>query len=132
MTRRIIETDQAPAAIGPYSQAVLDEETGFLFCSGQIGIDPSTGEMVEGGVEAQFRQVLVNVRGLLLAASLGPADVVKTTLFLADMNDFARVNALYGEFFEQPYPARSAVAAAALPKFCQVELEVVARVPRKR
>lgn len=132
MSRRVIRTEAAPAAIGPYSQAVLDEESGFLFCSGQIGIDPANGEMVDGGVEAQFRRVLENVRALLDAASLSPADVVKTTVFLADMNDFAKVNALYGAFFSEPYPARSTVAAAALPKFCQVELEVLARVPRRR
>ena len=127
MQKQVIQTDSAPAAIGPYSQAVADPASGLVFCSGQVGIDPATGEMVEGGVENEFRQVLRNVRAVLDAAGLGTENVLKTTLFLADMDDFARVNALYGEFFTEPYPARSAVAVKTLPKGCEVELEVIAQ-----
>ncbi len=124
---KVIQTDQAPAAIGPYSQAVLEESSGFLYCSGQIGLIPESGEFVVGGVEEQFRQVLKNVRAVLGAAGLEPGHVVKTTLFLADMADFAKVNALYAEFFQAPFPARSAVAASGLPKGALVELEVIAK-----
>jgi 2-iminobutanoate/2-iminopropanoate deaminase len=124
---REIATTQAPQAIGPYSQAIADPGSGLLFCSGQIGLDPSTGVIAPGGVEAEFHQVLENVRGLLTAAGCGAADVVKTTLYLADMNDFTRVNEIYGQFFSRPYPARSTVAAAGLPKGALVELEVIAR-----
>lgn len=125
--KKVVQTDQAPAAIGPYSQAVLDEVSGFLFCSGQIGLDPKSGTMVSGGVEAEFRQVLANVTGLLSAVGFDLSDVVKTTLYLADMEDFTRVNTLYGEAFPPPYPARSTVAAAGLPKGARVELEIIAR-----
>ena len=124
--KRVIQTDAAPAAIGPYSQAIWDEATGYLYCSGQIGLEPKSGGMASGGVEPEFRQVLSNVRGLLAAAGLDLSDVIKTTLYLADMEDFARVNALYGEAFAAPYPARSTVAAAALPKGARVELEIIA------
>ncbi len=127
MQKNVIQTDQAPAAIGPYSQAVSDPQSGFLYCSGQIGLDPSTGQIVEGGVESEFMQVLRNVRAVLEAAGVGPDQVLKTTLFLADMDDFAKVNELYGEFFSEPFPARSAVAVRTLPKGCQVELEIIAR-----
>lgn len=123
---REITTTQAPAAIGPYSQAIADRGSGLLFCSGQIGLDPASGGLVEGGVEAQFRQALENVRALLTAAGCGFADVVKTTLYLADMSDFSRVNEIYGRYFSEPYPARSTVAAAGLPKGALVELEVIA------
>lgn len=127
MRFRPIQTSDAPKAIGPYSQALFDEPSGFLFCSGQIGLDPATGALVPGGVEAETRRALENVRGVLAAANLGPADVVKTTLFLADIADFSRVNELYGEFFSEPFPARSTIQAGALPKGARVELEVVAR-----
>ncbi|MCA9729449.1 MAG: RidA family protein [Candidatus Eisenbacteria bacterium] len=122
-----IATKSAPEAIGPYSQALADPISGFLFCSGQIGLDPATGSLVEGGVESEFRRVLENVRAVLDAGGCQPADVLKTTLFLVDMSDFARVNAIYGEFFDEPFPARSTVAVAALPKGARVELEVTAR-----
>ena len=125
--KRAIHTSEAPAAIGPYSQAILDEQSGILYCSGQVGLDPSSGPLVPGGVDAEFRMVLRNVAALLEAAGCTMADVVKTTLFLADMGDFARVNALYAGFFTEPYPARSTFAALALPKGARVELEVVAR-----
>lgn len=124
---REINTTQAPEAIGPYSLAISDPRSGLIFCSGQIGLDPATGAMAPGGVEAEFRQVLANVRALLTAAGCEASDVVKTTLYLADMGDFARVNEIYGQFFAPPYPARSTVAAAGLPKGARVELEVIAR-----
>ena len=124
-----IRTDRAPKAIGPYSQAVFDPQTRTLYASGQIGLDPSSGEFVPGGVEAQFEQVLKNVGGVLHAAEMSPEHVLKTTLFLADMADFARVNEIYARFFQEPYPARSTVAAAGLPKGALVELEVIARKP---
>src|SRR5512145_2562864 len=107
MRFRPIQTQDAPRAIGPYTQALFDESSGFLFCSGQIGLDPATGALVPGGVEAEARRVLDNVRGVLAAAGLTPEDVVKTTLFLADIADFVRVNEIYGEFFAEPFPARS-------------------------
>ena len=110
---RPIHTEGAPAPIGPYSQAIRAGK--FLFCSGQIGLDPATGELAEGGIEAQTRQVMANIAALLAAAGLSFADVVKTTIFLADMNDFADVNEVYGEAFEgRPPPARSTVAVAGL------------------
>ena len=126
---RAIHTDRAPRAIGPYSQAVFDPQTQTLYASGQIGLDPEVGELVPGGVEEQFQQVLRNVRAVLSAGGMEPAHVLKTTLYLADMADFAKVNLLYGTFFEQPYPARSTVAASGLPKGALVELEVLARRP---
>jgi 2-iminobutanoate/2-iminopropanoate deaminase len=126
---REINTTQAPQAIGPYSQAIADPGSGLLFCSGQIGLDPSTGALAPGGVEAEFRQVLDNVRALLTAAGCEASDVVKTTLYLADMSDFSRVNEIYAQFFSPPFPARSTVAAAGLPKGARVELEVIARRP---
>jgi 2-iminobutanoate/2-iminopropanoate deaminase len=126
---REISTTQAPQAIGPYSQAISDPRSGLLFCSGQIGLDPSSGALAQGGVEAEFRQVLDNVRALLTAANCEASDVVKTTIFLADMSDFARVNEIYAQFFSPPFPARSTVAAAGLPKGARVELEVIARRP---
>jgi 2-iminobutanoate/2-iminopropanoate deaminase len=129
-TRRAIRTDRAPAAIGPYSQAIWDGAAGLLFCAGQIGIDPPSGELVPGGVEAECRQALRNCVGLLEAAGLTVADVVRVTLFLADMEDFAVVNALYAETFREPYPARSTVAAAGLPKGARVELECTALARR--
>jgi 2-iminobutanoate/2-iminopropanoate deaminase len=123
---RSIHTDDAPAAIGPYSQAI--EAGGYLFSAGQIALVPGTGEMVQGGVEAQARQVFSNLAGVLGAANLGFRDVVKTTVYLADMSDFATVNAVYGEHFAEPYPARSTVAAAGLPKGALVEIDVIARI----
>lgn len=124
--RKRVHTDGAPAAIGPYSQAVM--AGGFVFTAGQIGLEPETGEMVEGGVEAQAVRALENLKAVLEAAGASANDVVKTTMYLADMGDFATVNEIYARYFEQPFPARSAVQAAALPKGGLVEIEAVARL----
>ena len=121
---KAIKTLKAPAAIGPYSQAI--ETNGFVFASGQIPLDPSTGEFVEGGIKEQTRQSLTNVQSILKAAGTDLSHVVKTTVFLASMDDFAAMNEVYAEFFSQPYPARSAVAVKQLPKGALVEIEVVA------
>ncbi|MBD5654776.1 MAG: RidA family protein [Candidatus Eremiobacteraeota bacterium] len=123
MLERILTAD-APAPIGPYNQAI--RAGGFLFCSGQIPLDPKTGEIVAGDVAAQTRQVMKNVDAVLVAAGATFAEVVKTTIFLTDMNDFAKVNAVYAESFTDIAPARSTVAVAALPRGSQVEIEVVA------
>lgn len=125
--KRAIHTDAAPAAIGPYSQAVV--ASGFLHSAGQIGLDPAAGELVGTGVEEQAEQVFRNLAAVLDAAGLGFADVVKTTVYLADMGEFGKVNEIYARHFEAPYPARSTVAAAGLPKGARVEIDVVARVP---
>lgn len=119
-----INTPGAPAAIGPYSQAI--ENGGLVFCSGQIGLDPKTGAIVDGGIEAQTRRVLENLRSVLAEADLGFGDIVKTTIFLADLADFDIVNRIYGEHLTQPYPARSTVQAAALPRKARVEIEAIA------
>lgn len=124
--RRAISTHEAPAAIGPYSQAVYDERIGLLFCSGQIGLDPESGQLVAGGVVEEFRRCLRNVEGLLRAAGLGLGDVVRVTLYLTDMADFAAVNQAYASFFAEPFPARATVQAAALPRGAHVEIEVTA------
>ncbi len=121
---RQIATDKAPKAIGPYSQAV---DTGALvFLSGQIALDPATGRMRDGGIRAQAAQVLANIDAVLAGAGLTRSDVVKTTVFLADMADFAAPNEVYAEFFDGARPARSTVQAAALPKGALVEIEAVA------
>ena len=122
--RQIINTEQAPAAIGPYSQAVLVGRQ--LYLSGQIGIDPDTGEMVPGGVEAEARQVLANAGAVLAAAGFTPADVVQSIVFLADMNDYAAVNRIYSEFFTEAPPARAAVQVARLPKDARIEIMLTA------
>ena len=119
-----IATTQAPSAIGPYSQAI--QVGNFVYASGQIPIDPATGAIVDGDIKAQTRQSLNNVKAILAEAGLTMRNVVKTTVFMADMNDFADMNSVYAEFFAEPYPARSAVAVKALPKGAQVEIEVVA------
>ena len=121
---KVISTKQAPAAIGPYSQAI--QVGNLVYTSGQIPIDPATGAFVEGGIKEQTRQSLSNVRAILEEAGLTMANVVKTTVFLADMADFAEMNAVYAEFFSEPYPARSAVAVKTLPKGALIEIEVVA------
>ncbi len=121
---KVISTEKAPAAIGPYSQAI--QVGSFVYTSGQIPIDPATGVVVEGGIKEQARQSLANVKAILAEAGLSMSSVVKTTVFLADMNDFADMNAVYAEFFTEPYPARSAVAVKTLPKGASVEIEVVA------
>lgn len=120
-----ISTQNAPAAIGPYSQAV-DSGAGLVFVSGQLPIDPSTGAFPEGGVTEQTHQSLLNAQAILQAAGLELADVVKTTVFLADMGDFAAMNAVYATFFSEPFPARSAVAVKTLPKGALVEIECIA------
>lgn len=121
-----ISTKNAPAAIGPYSQAI--KVGNLIYTSGQIPIDPATGTLVAGGIKEQTRQSLMNVQAILKEAGLSMSSVVKTTVFMADMNDFADMNTVYAEFFTEPYPARSAVAVKALPKGALVEIEVVAAV----
>ncbi|MDQ0089287.1 2-iminobutanoate/2-iminopropanoate deaminase [Paenibacillus anaericanus] len=123
MSKNVISTDAAPGAIGPYSQGMQIGE--LVFTSGQLGLIPETGQFAEG-VEAQTAQSLNNVKAILEAAGSGLDKVVKTTVYLKDMNDFAKVNAVYGTFFAQPYPARSAVEVARLPKDGLVEIEVIA------
>jgi 2-iminobutanoate/2-iminopropanoate deaminase len=120
-----IQTEKAPAAIGPYSQAI-DSGAGLVFVSGQLPIDPATGAFPEGGVQAQTRQSLTNAKAILEAAGLGLQNVVKTTVFLADMGDFAAMNEIYAQFFSAPFPARSAVAVKTLPKGALVEIECIA------
>ncbi len=122
--KQVINTPQAPAAIGPYSQAI--QIGNLVFTSGQIPIDPATGTLVQGGIKEQTRRSLANVKAVLEAAGLSMDKVVKTTVFMADMNDFADMNSVYAEFFSEPYPARSAVAVKTLPKGALVEVEVVA------
>ncbi len=124
--RERVHTDGAPGAIGPYSQAIVSG--GFVYTAGQIGLDPSTGEFVTGGVEAQAERVLQNLSAVLEAAGSSMSDAVKTTMYLADMSDFAAVNEIYGRYFTEPFPARSAVQAAALPKGARVEIDAIARL----
>ena len=121
---KTIHTNNAPAAIGPYSQAI--EVNGFIFASGQLPIDPSTNAFAEGGVKEQTRQPLTNARNVLAAAGVDLSHVVKTTVFLSDMDNFAAMNEVYAEFFKEPYPARSAIAVKALPKGALVEVECIA------
>jgi 2-iminobutanoate/2-iminopropanoate deaminase len=127
MKREVIASEGAPAAIGPYSQAI--KAGMFVFASGSLGLDPATGEFAPGGVEAQTRQSLENLSAILTAAGTSLSQVVKTTVFLTDINDYAGVNAVYAEFFPQAPPARSAVQVAALPKAAEVEIEVIALIP---
>ncbi len=121
---KAIATQNAPAAIGPYSQAI--EANGTVYVSGQLGIDPSTGSFAEGGAVAQARQSLTNISNILKEAGLSMKNVVKVTILLADINDFAAVNEIYKDFFEAPFPARSAFAVAALPKGGKIEIEAIA------
>tara|TARA_Y100000815_G_scaffold266289_1_gene284308 strand:+ start:540 stop:929 length:390 start_codon:yes stop_codon:yes gene_type:complete len=121
-----IHTDHAPAAIGPYSQAIVAD--GWVFCSGQIPLDPDTMELVGGTIDEQTDQALSNLSEVLQAAGSSLQHVVKTTVFLADMNDFAAMNKVYEQHFGEHRPARAAVQAAALPKFCNVEIECIARL----
>ena len=122
--KTIITTSNAPKALGPYS--VANRFGDFVFLSGQLGLDPATGELVPGGVEAETRQSLTNLKHVLDAAGGSLEQVVKTTVFLRDMNDFARMNAIYAEFFQHDFPARSTVQVAALPKRGAVEIELIA------
>jgi 2-iminobutanoate/2-iminopropanoate deaminase len=124
--KKIVESDKAPQPIGPYSVGV--RMGNLIFTAGQIGLDPQTGEIVPGGIEAETRRVLQNLQGILEAGGSSLDQVVKTTVFLRDMNDFAKMNAVYAEFFRQDFPARSTVQAAALPKGGAVEIEAVASV----
>ena len=121
--KEAIHTDRAPAAIGPYSQAV--RAGGFLFTSGQIPVDPAAGD-IPAGIKAQAQQSLNNIAAILAQAGLDRSAVVKTTVFLKDMNDFAAMNEVYASFFAQPYPARAAFEVARLPKDAQVEIEMIA------
>jgi len=124
MDKQVVHTDQAPKALGPYSQAI---RAGMLiFCAGQTPIDPATGNLVEGGIEAQTRRVLQNLSAVVQAAGTSMDRVAKTTLFLLDMNDFQKMNAVYAEFFPTHPPARSTVQVARLPKDARVEIELVA------
>ena len=122
---KVIHSDQAPAAVGPYSQAI--EADGFVFASGQLPIDPSTGQFAKGGIKAQTRQPLLNAQHVLRAAGLELSHVIKTTVYLSDMSHFGAMNEVYAEFFSEPYPARSAIAVRTLPKDALVEVECIAR-----
>ena len=122
--KKAVHTDKAPKAIGPYSQAIKTES--MVYTSGQVAIDPSTGELIAGGIEEQTRQVLKNLQHVLTASGTSFDKVIKTTVFLKDMNDFAKMNAIYAESFPENPPARSTVAVAALPKGALVEIEAVA------
>ena len=122
---KVIATKNAPAAVGPYSQAIDCGDT--VYCSGQIPLDPQTGAVVEGGLEAQAHQRFRNVKAVLAEAGLGLENVVKTTVFMTDLGQFGALNAIYAEYFAEPYPARSCVEVSALPKGVLVECEVIAR-----
>jgi 2-iminobutanoate/2-iminopropanoate deaminase len=124
VAKQTISSDKAPKAIGPYSPAVRAGQ--LLFVSGQVALDPATGNMVDGGITEQTRRVLDNLGALLTAGGRSFADVVRTTIFLADMNDFAAVNEVYGQYFKEPYPARATVQVARLPKDARVEIDVIA------
>ena len=124
--KQVIHTDSAPAAIGPYSQAIQIGD--LLFVSGQVPIDPSTGAIVEGDIKAQAQQSLNNLKAILNAAGTNMGAVVKTTVFLADMNDFAAMNEVYAQFFQEPFPARSAVQVGRLPKDAKVAIEAIAQL----
>ena len=124
MAKKVIATDKAPKAIGPYSAGI--QVNGFVYTSGQLGMDPQTGSLVEGGVEAETERALQNLQTVLEAGGAALSQVVKTTVFLRDMNDFAKMNAVYERFFSNQPPARSAVQVAALPKGAAVEIEAVA------
>jgi 2-iminobutanoate/2-iminopropanoate deaminase len=124
MTRRAISTAAAPAAVGPYSQAIATDD--LVFCSGQVGLDPATGALVDGGLEPQAERALKNLASVLDAAGCTYADVVKTTCFLTDINDFAAFNAIYARYMPDPPPARSTFAVAGLPKGASIEIEAIA------
>ncbi|WP_018141939.1 RidA family protein [Thioalkalivibrio sp. ALJ7] len=128
MSREIIQTENAPAAIGPYSQAVRAGET--LYLSGQIPLDPATMELVGGGIENQIRQVFANLQAVLEAAGASTADIAKLNIFLIDLTHFPLVNEIMSEVFNEPYPARAAIGVAALPKGAQVEMDAIAFCPR--
>jgi 2-iminobutanoate/2-iminopropanoate deaminase len=125
MSRRIVLTDAAPKPVGPYSQAVVSGD--LVFCAGQIGLDPASGQLVDGGFAAQLDRVLANLSAVLAAEGLGLGDVVKTTVFVTDLRDGPVLNAAYGRAFPSPHPARSTVQVAALPAGAVVEIEAIAR-----
>jgi len=125
--RQIIKTDKAPAAIGPYSQGI-EFDSKLVFTSGQIPLDPKTGQMVEGDIKVQTKQVLENLKAVLEAGGSNLKKVIKCTVFLADMNDFAAMNEVYGEYFNQAPPARSAFQVARLPKDAKIEIEAIAEI----
>ncbi|HXG01453.1 MAG TPA: RidA family protein [Bacteroidota bacterium] len=129
MERSVIQTSKAPAAIGPYSQAILVSNH-LVFTAGQIAINPETGQVVEGDIKAQTRRVLENLKAILEAAGTSLAGVVKTTVFLKDMNEFAAMNEVYGEYFKDQPPARTTVEVARLPRDVRVEIEAVALVAK--
>lgn len=122
--KKVIATKDAPTAVGPYSQAIAAGD--MLFCAGQIPLDPATGELIEGDITAQATRVLENVKGVLAANGMTFADVVKSTVFMVDLAEFAAMNAVYAKYFAAPYPARSTIQVAALPKGSRVEIEVTA------
>jgi 2-iminobutanoate/2-iminopropanoate deaminase len=124
-----IATDAAPRALGPYAQAVVTD--GLVFCAGQVGIDPATGKLVAGGIAAETARAIENLRAVLAAAGLGLADVVKTTVWVVDLAEFAILNDVYGRFFPAPHPARATVQVAALPAGARVEIEAIAARPRR-
>ena len=121
---KVVNTNKAPKAIGPYSQAI--EANGLIITSGQLPIDPATGEFAPGGIKEQTRQSLTNAKAILEEAGIGLGNVMKTTVFLSDMNDFAAMNEVYAEFFSEPFPERSAIAVKTLPKNALVEVECIA------
>lgn len=129
MTKTAIQTADAPAAIGPYSQAIKTSgASGLIFVSGQIPLDPKTGELVKGTIEQETTRVLENLKAILAAAGAGMDKVVRTTIFLRDMGQFARVNEVYGKFFPAPYPARATVEVSRLPKDVNIEIDCIAQV----
>lgn len=129
MTNQRVHTDQAPAAIGPYSQAIIAQ--GWVFCSGQIPLDPHSGEVVAGPIQAQTRLALTNLRSVLQAAGCSLEDVVRCTVYLTDMGDFTPVNEVYAEFFGETRPARAAVQVAGLPKGVDIEIDAIAVLPQR-
>jgi 2-iminobutanoate/2-iminopropanoate deaminase len=126
MKKQVIHTEKAPKAIGPYSQAIRWGH--LLFLSGQLGIDPASGNLVNGGFEAEARQVLANIQAILESQKSGMDKILKTTVFLTNMEDFAVLNGIYGTFIPEPYPARTTIQVAALPKGARIEMEVIAEV----
>ena len=128
MGKRVIQTEKGPRAIGPYSQAIQAGD--FLFLSGQIPIDPKTGELIKGDIRQQTQQVLENMKGILESQKLGMEDVIKTTIFLKDMGNFSQVNEVYATYFATSPPARSTVEVARLPRDVDIEIEAIALIPR--